>query len=195
MGAVPIVPVLRGEDAVKPIDLSTMSADEIIAEADRRWAERLGKAKRDADAPPQSRPAPIRPSGPFSASIPFHLLVSDNERALPVIQRKGKAVFPRLVLNRRYKAAKAEIRKLVKAQIPDGFVPFAGPVRVTVTIREPDRDRRRDITNWCKQLGDALTGIVYDDDSQVDEAVYLRGSITEGGAVLITVTPLLGGTV
>lgn len=149
---------------MKPIDLSTMSPDEIVAEADRRWAERLRKAVPPPPPPPQE----------MTAVIPFTLLVSDNERSAPVIMKTGGKPYPRLVLNRKYKQAKEKIRLSVRAQCPTGWVPLTGPVTVRVEITEPDRKRVRDITNWCKQLGDACSGVLYEDDGQVCSATYVR---------------------
>jgi Holliday junction resolvase RusA-like endonuclease len=49
-------------------------------------------------------------------------------------------------------------------------------VRVTVTLHEHDK-RSRDLDNVCKPILDALTGIAWADDRQVDELRVVRGEV------------------
>ena len=50
----------------------------------------------------------------------------------------------------------------------DAGVNFKGPVSVQIDIYWPDR-RRRDLDNAAKSICDAMNGIVYSDDSQIQE--------------------------
>jgi len=53
----------------------------------------------------------------------------------------------------------------------------------------PDK-RRRDIDNYNKILLDSLTGIVWEDDSQIDILTIGRDEVIKGGKVIITVREL-----
>jgi Holliday junction resolvase RusA-like endonuclease len=59
--------------------------------------------------------------------------------------------------------------------------PLTGELCVEVQIFWPDR-RRHDIDNGLKALFDSLTGIIYEDDSQIADAHVIRflGSKTPG---------------
>lgn len=48
-----------------------------------------------------------------------------------------------------------------------GEPPLAGPVKVTATFARKSR-RRTDLENLWKLAGDALEGIVYDNDAQIE---------------------------
>lgn len=152
-----------------PIDLSTMSPEEIKAEADRRWAARLTRSAKPKHPP----------STAMRIVIPFALLVSDNLRTQPIVLKARGRPYPRMVLSNKYKKSKEQIRAIIRTHLADLYewIPWDQPVRVTVTIYEPDRKRDRDITNWCKQLGDACSGLLYDDDKRVDDARYVRGPV------------------
>lgn len=59
---------------------------------------------------------------------------------------------------------------------------------VMVEANPPDR-RRRDLDNLLKPLLDSLMHAgVYEDDSQIDDLRIMRGPVTRGGRVLVTVT-------
>lgn len=49
-----------------------------------------------------------------------------------------------------------------------GARPWRHPARLTIEIYWPD-NRRRDLDNAAKSIGDGLNGIAYDDDSQLIE--------------------------
>lgn len=157
-------------------DIKSATEEEIIAEANRRWDERNGIHPMDR-VPVKPRP---RRSQATSCEfvIPFDLLISDNDRSQPVVSRlAGGRVYPRLVLNPRYKKAKAKIRTLVDGFLPAGWEPYEGRVSLSCTVHEPDRKRTRDLTNWAKLIGDALTGLAYGDDGQIDKVEWFRGAV------------------
>lgn len=49
-------------------------------------------------------------------------------------------------------------------------------MRVLITLHEHDR-RSRDLDNACKPILDALTGIAWADDKQVDDLRVIRGEV------------------
>lgn len=61
-----------------------------------------------------------------------------------------------------------------------------GPVRLTVAVWVPDA-RRRDVDNVAKACMDALTGIAWQDDSQVSRLVVTRQLDRERPRVVVTV--------
>lgn len=69
------------------------------------------------------------------------------------------------------KALKESYQWQAKAQVKTA--PLSGPLSVTLTIYHGDR-RVRDIDNYNKLVFDALTGIAYEDDGQIDELRLVR---------------------
>ena len=62
-----------------------------------------------------------------------------------------------------------------------GLVIMKGPLRVSVVFSFKDK-RRRDVDNYLKSTLDCLTGVIYDDDSQITElhAYKIIGCKKEG---------------
>ena len=80
-----------------------------------------------------------------------------------------------LVLTKPYREAK----RLGKAQIIEQIgelAPLEGSVRVSGIFIEPNRSSRRDLSNYMKLVHDILTGLVYVDDSQIDDVHWSRGT-------------------
>jgi crossover junction endodeoxyribonuclease RusA len=72
----------------------------------------------------------------------------------------------------------------------NGVPKFAGRLRVQILVRPPDQ-RARDLDNVLKCLLDSLTRAgVWDDDSQVDSLLVVRGDQVDGGSVLVLVEDL-----
>ena len=64
-----------------------------------------------------------------------------------------------------------------------------GRLAVRIEAFPPDR-RKRDLDNICKSLLDALGhGLVYADDSQIDELSLRRRSPEKPGRVEVEITP------
>ena len=59
------------------------------------------------------------------------------------------------------------------ARAAGALEPLRGAVRLCVALWLPDR-RRRDVDNCAKSICDALNGIAYGDDSQIEELVVRR---------------------
>ena len=104
--------------------------------------------------------------------LPWKMLVSDNRRFV----KRGYG------LTTEYRHAKAAAQMMAALEFR-GQPPLAGRLRITGTIVAPTR-RRYDITNYCKLVLDCLTGSAYQDDSQLDEVVWRRGSVNADAAGL-----------
>ena len=52
----------------------------------------------------------------------------------------------------------------------------------------PDR-RRRDLDNLAKAVLDGMNGVLYDDDSQIDNLIIRRGEPMPGGLVEVVMWP------
>lgn len=59
-------------------------------------------------------------------------------------------------------------------------------IKIMAVVQFADK-RKCDLDNRLKALQDALTGIVWVDDSQIDEIIIKRGSTIKDGAVRLTV--------
>lgn len=72
----------------------------------------------------------------------------------------------------------------------NGIPRFEGRLRVQILVQPPD-GRVRDLDNVLKCLLDSLTEAgVWNDDSQVDSLLVVRGDQTDGGSVLVLVEAL-----
>lgn len=172
------------------MDLSKMSPAEVAAEAARRSARRAAGLPLEGDRiDPRSFPTDdndaarrvveyVDPADSWVrstphmrfVSLPWSLLVSDNDRTQPVVA--GSKV--RMVLSKRYKEAKEAARVLLMSQV-GGNPPLTGRVRITASLIEPNAHRTRDLSNFAKMVHDALSGIVYLDDGQIDSLTWRRG--------------------
>jgi crossover junction endodeoxyribonuclease RusA len=65
-------------------------------------------------------------------------------------------------------------------------VPSFGDKRLQFQVTLYPRDKRiQDIDNRIKALFDALEGLAYDSDSQIDVLIVQRGEIKKGGGCLV----------
>lgn len=103
--------------------------------------------------------------------VPWQFVMHDNHRLMPV--RMGKIV--RLITAPAYRDAKAAATLRLIEQW-NARPRFAGFVQLTGTVFMPDR-RKRDAGNYRKLLTDALTGVAYEDDSQLVREVWELGGI------------------
>jgi Holliday junction resolvase RusA-like endonuclease len=99
-------------------------------------------------------------------TFPWSVLVPDN--------RRHGLMRGRILLTAVYRDALDAMRLMAKAQHRRPCL--TGRLMLEATFYEPDR-RRRDVSNYAKLLGDALTGSVIADDSLLDCCIYRRGPI------------------
>lgn len=115
--------------------------------------------------------------------IPFALLVPDNGCA------KYGVLNGRMILTKRYRRAKKKIAELAQLQCAK-WRPYSGPVDVSASLSFPPDKKRRDAPNYAKLVHDALKGICYDDDSQIEESHWRRVADSETPVLHLTVTSL-----
>ena len=74
-----------------------------------------------------------------------------------------------LILSARAKEFKADMLANTLEQLPTDFMLIDNSrVKVDIIVGTADK-RRRDISNWLKLLLDVYNGVVYKDDSQIDD--------------------------
>ena len=119
--------------------------------------------------------------GPVTIVVPFSDLCPDNQKFGAMVVR-GKGGKPRasLYLSSKYREAKRRIAELAQEAMGT-MAPEGGDVEATFQVWMPDR-RRRDMINYAKLLCDALSGIVYEDDSQITHARWTRWEGTKAMA-------------
>lgn len=82
----------------------------------------------------------------------------------------------------RYHAWKAEVRRTAAQSWPAGELPVSDPVMLTITYFYVES--AMDVDNIPKPISDALIGLVYLDDSQINDVVCRRRDLTAGLRVL-----------
>lgn len=111
--------------------------------------------------------APLR-----TLTIPYSLLRHDNHRFIAM--RMGRSA--RLVYAPGYRAGKTAMATL--ATTLTSASPLQGPLALVGVLYPPDR-RKRDQRNYAKAITDALTGVWYDDDSQLVAELWLKGDVSK----------------
>jgi Holliday junction resolvase RusA-like endonuclease len=133
---------------------------------------------------------------PVSIVLPWSTLLTDNNRQ--------HWVGTRMMTTKEYKLAKQRAVEAIKAQIEASNWPdllghewqplFTTPIAIKVALIEPNRSAKRDLLNYQKLICDAMSGVVYSDDSQIDDAHFMRGTPNiDRPRAEITVTPLTIG--
>ena len=96
--------------------------------------------------------------------------------------------------HRRFLTPKAvEFKNQVKIAILEAGVKHFGDARLEITITLYPKDKRvRDLDNSLKSCLDAIgqSGLVFNDDSQIDVLIVQRGEIVKGGQALIEIKKL-----
>jgi Holliday junction resolvase RusA-like endonuclease len=116
--------------------------------------------------------------------LPWAVLVSDN--------RRHGVIKGRIVLTKEYREAKEAAEWLIAGQMK-GQLAHIGPCRVTVALREPDRTRRRDLSNFSKLIHDALEKLAYSNDALIDHLEYIRDTADREPGAYITLVELTTG--
>lgn len=106
---------------------------------------------------------------PYPPSV-NHYWLQDRKRGRTYIGKRG-----------------IEYRKAVAAALIGNAVTYYGRLRVSIRACPPDR-RKRDLDNVCKALLDAISHAgLWGDDGQIDHLEVIRGDVTDGGCVEVTV--------
>jgi crossover junction endodeoxyribonuclease RusA len=96
--------------------------------------------------------------------------------------------------HRRFLTPKAvQFKNEVKNAILDAGIKHLDDARLEVTITLYPTDKRiRDLDNSLKSCLDAIgqSGLVFNDDSQIDVLIVQRGEIVKGGQALIEIKKL-----
>ena len=96
--------------------------------------------------------------------------------------------------HRRFLTPKAvQFKNQVKIAILNAGIKHLGDARLEVTITLYPTDKRiRDLDNSLKSCLDAIgqSGLVFNDDSQIDVLIVQRGAIIKGGQALIEIEKL-----
>lgn len=121
--------------------------------------------------------------------IPWKFCAQANHRLMPVARRtKTGKISVRLITAAGYREAKVGAEYHIKAQWKGK--PLTVPVELVARCYFPDK-RKRDASNLAKMLGDAMSGIVFEDDSQIHRETYERSGIDrENPRVELTISAL-----
>lgn len=126
-------------------------------------------------------------SEPVRLTLPWAVLVPVNRRTNPAGWGKMRG---RQFLTREYRDAQRTAAMLVQSQVRGKRPRFTAPVAMTLRFYEPDR-RRRDPSNLLKLIEDAMSGVVYDDDSRIHRQAWERAGVDRNNPrVEIVVRPV-----
>lgn len=120
-------------------------------------------------------------------SIPWQFVQHDNHRLMPARPRQGQYTA-RLITAPEYRAAKEGAELYIKRQWR--CERLRGEITLTARCFFPD-NKRRDAGNYRKLLTDAMSGICYDDDSQLVREVWEKAAIDrDSPRIEITIAPV-----
>jgi Holliday junction resolvase RusA-like endonuclease len=109
------------------------------------------------------------PTGARVLTFPWSVVMHDNHRLQPAKGRKG------LIATNEYRTKKGNAATLAGLQW-GRLRKLTGDVSLTARCYFPDR-RKRDAGNYRKLITDALSGIVYADDAQLEVETWRRAGI------------------
>lgn len=90
---------------------------------------------------------------------------------------------------------RVKVADAINEQLPGVGISKEMKLKVTVVLFPVDR-RLRDIDNYNKALLDAITKAeLWDDDSQIDQLINLRGEIVKGGGCTVRIEGVSSGVV
>jgi Holliday junction resolvase RusA-like endonuclease len=156
--------------------MSGLSFDEMVRSLERDYglprdrAEATARAQFGIHEPECVAAAPTTRrelSLPVTISLPWSLLVSDNEKC----EVRGD----KHMLKSRYRQAKATIPARVREQLGD-VAPVGVPLALVARVYVPD-NRSHDVCNFAKLVHDALQGVVYQNDSQLWDTRWIHSGV------------------
>jgi Holliday junction resolvase RusA-like endonuclease len=134
---------------------------------------------------PKEQPVRDAIAWPFTITLPWSCLVSDNVKHRAML----RGTQPAMVINRGYADAEEKIRTLAASRVV-GCAPAAVPLALTARVWMPD-NRVHDLTNSCKLVHDALEGAVYENDRWLYDVHWIRAGVdVDAPRAEITILPL-----
>lgn len=122
-------------------------------------------------------------------TIPWKFLALANHRLMPVVRWIDRAPKAVLITAPDYRQAKESAEYHIKRQWL-GHEMLKGPIALTARCFFPDR-RRRDAVNISKMVCDAMSGLVMDDDSQIEDERWIKAGYDKANPrVEIILSPL-----
>ena len=118
--------------------------------------------------------------------MPRTILLQGEPKSTQHIYRFSSRPFPKMYMTAEGKAIKEAYAWEAKSQWRDK--PLTDDLHVHVTFYFGSR-RKRDLDNQNKIILDALSGVVYEDDSQIAELHLVRGYDKENPRIRIVVQP------
>ena len=128
--------------------------------------------------PPRKRPVDVQtpleavlvaPAPSLAFTVPYATMCPDNDRFLVA---RG-----RMILTARYRKALVDVAAAAARAMEHSLWRMTEePVQLKVCAYLPDK-RVRDVSNFAKLIGDALSGFAYFDDVQVYEAWFRKMGI------------------
>lgn len=91
---------------------------------------------------------------------------------------EGPPVSQQTRRRQRYHDWKAEVRRVAEESWPTAELPVPGPVMLTITYFYEESGM--DVDNIPKPISDALKGLVYIDDSQINDVLCRRRDLSVG---------------
>lgn len=140
---------------------------------------------------PPDPPAAMLIPWPLRLTLPWSFLESDNRSRLAKLFHVGPNRTPiaKLVMQDSFRAAKAKVRTLARETL-GAAEPTKRPLALTARVWVPDTGRH-DIPNFAKGVHDALTDVVYVDDSQLHDVRWIRAGVdVDHPRAELTITPL-----
>ena len=131
------------------------------------------------------------PLGLLFLRIPWSALVSDNAKDRCACRGQGEAVR---LTTQAYKDSLTKIQDIAREAMngrPAATIPLALHARGFL----PNTSRTRDVVNFSKALHDALSRVVYEDDSQLWDARWTRAGVDiDAPRAEITIRPFIPDT-
>ena len=139
--------------------------------------------KRPVEAATPAEAVTVAPAPSLTFTVPYSAMCPDNDRFC-VPNGRG-----RMVLTARYRKALVDVAAAAaRAMVGTSWRMTDQAVQIEVRAFLPDK-RVRDVSNFAKLAGDALSGYAYFDDVQIVESRFRKmGLDRDNPRVEITVT-------
>lgn len=128
---------------------------------------------------------------PVRLTLPWSLLVSDNERKEPYVAYSSDGPVARMRLTKRYAEAKEKIEQLARGKLA-GAAAAEIPLELWARVWIPGGHIRSDVANFGKAVHDALEKVVYRNDNLLHATHWVRAGVdVDSPRAELTITPLV----